>query len=503
MVNNLSEADNVKLAGYALLVQHFNLQVLPYWHKSQVGGSKHQQIIESDGRICETFPNKYWPGDIYLEHLEFALKYDGINLEILSEVFDKVNIEELTSWIISKRHGQYTRKIWYLYEWIKNKRLEIDDLASGNSIDLLDKEKYYTAESEISSRHRVRNNLPGNSKFCPVIRRTEMVHKFEVSDLSDKCRKLLAQYSSDFLKRALSYLYTKETKSSFAIERITPNASRTERFISLLQIAEKDDFVNKSSLIELQNRIVDPRYANNDYRNDQNYVGETIAWQRERIHFIAPKPEDIQDLMEGLILTHQRMNKSDVHPVIHAAVIAFGFVFMHPFGDGNGRIHRFLIHNILARSGFTPKGMIFPISAAMLNNIQAYDACLESFSKPLIALIDYALDENGKMKVNNQTSVHYRYPDMTAIAEALFGFIQATIEKEMVEELDFLKNYDVTKRAIQEIIDMPDNRIDLFIRLSLQSKGVISSKKLKSHFPELTETEVQKMQDAIQKSFRV
>ena len=30
---------------------------------------------------------------------------------------------------------------------------------------------------------------------------------------------------------------------------------------------------------------------------------------------------------------------------------------------------------------------------------------------------------------------------MTAIAEALFGFIQATIENELVEELNFLKNY--------------------------------------------------------------
>ncbi|MEN6385151.1 MAG: Fic family protein, partial [Phycisphaerales bacterium] len=291
-------------------------------------------------------------------------------------------------------------------------------------------------------------------------------------------------------------------KSSFAIENITPNAGRTERFVSLLQIAEKDDFVNKKALIELQNRIVDPRYANSDYRNDQNYVGETIGWQREKIHFISPKPEDIQDLMEGLILSHQRMNKSDVHPVVHAAVIAFGFVFMHPFGDGNGRIHRFLLHNILASRGFTPKGLIFPISAAMLNNMETYDACLESFSKPLISLIDYTLDEEGKMKVNNQTVIHYRFPDMTSIAEALFGFIKATIEKEMVEELNFLKDYDITKRAIQEIVDMPDNRIDLFIRLSLQSKGVISSKKLKSHFPELTETEVQKMQNAIQKSFR-
>jgi hypothetical protein len=196
------------------------------------------------------------------------------------------------------------------------------------------------------------------------------------------------------------------------------------------------------------------------------------------------------------------MDQSRVYPVVHAAAIAFGFVFMHPFGDGNGRIHRFLIHNVLARRGFTPQGLIFPISAAMLNNMAAYDAALESFSKPLIPLIDYTLDEDGRMTVHNQTAVHYRYPDMTTIAEALFGFIQITIEKELVEELNFLKNYDATKRAIQEIVDMPDNRIDLFIRFCLQNNGVVSPTKRKSHFAELTDEEVGKMQAAIQKAYR-
>jgi hypothetical protein len=311
----------------------------------------------------------------------------------------------------------------------------------------------------------------------------------------------LSGYPDKLLKRAVSYLYTKETKSSYAIEHITPSASRAERFTTLLNTAEKDDFVNKQALINLQNRIVDARYADDDYRDDQNYVGETVAWQQEKIHFISPRPQELSDLMEGLILSHERLDTSEVHPVIHAAVIAFGFVFMHPFGDGNGRIHRFLIHNILARHGFTPEGIIFPISAAMLNNMDAYDAALESYSNPLIPLIDYALDEEGRMEVRNQTAIHYRYPDMTVITEALFGFIQSTIEKELVDELNFLKNYDVTKTTIQEIVDMPDQRIDLFIRFCLQNHGILSQGKRNSHFSELTDDEVQQMQAAVQKAY--
>lgn len=501
MTKNSKRFDTVRSAGYSFLIQQFDLQILPHWRASEVGGSKHQKIVETDGCIREVFPNSYWPGNERLNHLEFALKYDGINLEILSEVFSKADIKELVSWIIAKPQGQYTRRIWYLYEWMTGKRLQIDNLTKGNYINLLNKDEYYTAQDMMVRRQRIRDNMLGNSNFCPLVRRTETMLKFESSDLSKRCRNILADYPAEFIKRAISYLYTKETKSSFAIEHITPNASRTERFASLLQVAEKDDFISKDSLVDLQCHIVDPRYANKDYRDNQNYVGETVAWRQEKIHYISPRPEDLKDLMDGLILSHQQMDQSQVHPVVHAAAIAFGFVFLHPFNDGNGRIHRFLIHNILARRDFTPEGLIFPISAAMLNNLDAYDAALESFSKPLMQLINYALDEDGQMTVNNQTALYYRYPDMTAIAEALFGFIQVTIEKELVEELDFLENYDVTKRAIQEIIDMPDQRIDLFIRFCLQNNGVISPKKRKSHFSELTDDEIEKMQTAIQKTY--
>jgi len=55
----------------------------------------------------------------------------------------------------------------------------------------------------------------------------------------------------------------------------------------------------------------------------------------------------------------------------------------------------------------SPHGLIFPISAAMLHNMATYDAALESFSKPLIPLIDYTLDEDGLMKVHHQIAIHY------------------------------------------------------------------------------------------------
>ena len=40
--------------------------------------------------------------------------------------------------------------------------------------------------------------------------------------------------------------------------------------------------------------------------------------------------------------------------------------------------------------------------------------------------------------------------NMTAQAEALYDFVRLTIEHELVEELDFLANYDKTKQAVQK-----------------------------------------------------
>ena len=312
---------------------------------------------------------------------------------------------------------------------------------------------------------------------------------------------MVAGYSPELLKRALGYFYTSETKSSFEIEHIKPTSTRTERFVALLQTAEQEDFCRKSQLIEVQNRVVDTRFRDSDYRSSQNYVGETVNWQKERIHFVCPKPEDLADLMDGLTAANERMNTGGVSAVIQAAAIAYGFVFLHPFEDGNGRIHRFLIHNILARRGFTPEGVMFPISASILKNPANYDASLEAFSRQLMPLVEYSLGEDGRMTVHNDTAIWYRYIDMTPQAEALFHFIEQTIDTELTSELAFLANYDNTKKAIQEIVDMPDRQIDLFIRFCLQNNGRLSVRKRASHFDFLLDEEVDQMGKAVQSAY--
>lgn len=500
MVN--SETNDSIPAGYDALVVRFNPQVIPNWHHSRIGKSNVRQTHNQDGQVFETYPSFLTPQDSLGGHLEFALKYDGTNLEILSAIFEKAPEDELLAYIRSKPTGKYARRLWYLFELLTGKRLPIEDLTTANYVDLLEADAYYTADPVQVRRQRVNNNLLGDARFSPTVRRTAKLAEFENKDLSGRCRQLLEGYPREILRRALSYLYTKETKSSFEMENVTLDASRTERFIALLATAEKKDFFAKPELIDLQNRIVDERFREPNYRQSQNYVGESLP-RREKVHFVSPKPADLAALMEGMFEAHRRMEAGKIQAVVHAATIAFGFVYMHPFEDGNGRIHRFLIHNILAKRAFTPPGAIFPVSAAMLQDKEAYDAALENFSVPLLPLVDYTLDYQGRMSVKNETARHYRFIDMTAQTEALFFFVERVIATDLVQELDFLRNYDTAKSALQAIVDMPDRLIDLFISLCVQNQGVLSAAKRKHHFAMLTDEEVAQMQQAIKASHLV
>ncbi|MDP8228395.1 MAG: Fic family protein [Candidatus Electryoneaceae bacterium] len=498
MIELSMDNTNLRPVGYAELVRRYRLEVIPNWHRSMIAFSGTHTINTTDGIVEEVYPVKYWPGEELGDHLEFALKYDGVNLEILVVLFEALDEKEMLQYVASKPTGKYARRIWYLFEFLTAKRLPLDNLSQGNYVDILDPDRYYTVDpAQKIQRQRVNDNLLGKPSFCATIRRTEKLEQFEHANFHERVQKIISAYSIQQLKRALSYLYTKETKSSFEIEKVKASSSRTERFITLLQLAETEDFCQKTRFIELQNRIVDPRFLDSDYRSNQNYVGETVALGKERIHYICPKPEDIVNLMDGLVDSHELLDNCNIPPVIHATVIAYGFVFLHPFEDGNGRIHRFLIHNSLARRGFINQGIMFPVSAAMLNNLSEYDQSLEAFSKHIMSIVDYTLNEDGSMVINNDTARWYRYIDMTPQAEALCWFIEKTIDTELVVELEFLAKYDEAKNALQEIIDMPDQKIDLFIRLCVQNRGKLSEKKRKNHFDLLTDDEIIQMESII------
>lgn len=489
--------------GYARVITEYALPVMPPHRLTYLASSGQKRERIEDGRMVIVLPpGGYIGGDALIDHLEFALKREGVNIEVLAAVFrrvDKAAFEpELTYAVRDHPTGRYTRVLWFFYEYLTRRRLDVPDASTGNYVPILDAEKYFATAGKRSRRHRVLNNLLGTSDFCPLVRKTDKLKKFVSMNLSDEAAHLVRQYDEDALKRAVSYLYTRETRSSFNIEGEHPSTSRTERFVALLRGLPKLPRLDKQQIINLQNQTVDPRFANSDYRHDQVYIGEQIEIARQRIHYIPPRPEDVPAMMDGLLAMLAGVRAPGVDPVVSAAVASFGFVFIHPFADGNGRLHRALIHYVLSVTGFSPEGVIFPVSAVMLERRREYDDCLESFSVPLMERVDYDESEDGVVTVKNDTAGFYRYFDATAMAEILYEWVEQTVRKEFRRELQFVVAFRETRQELERIVEMPDKQANLFIRLVMQNRGRLSDAKRKSLFSALTDGEIYRMEQAIQ-----
>jgi Fic family protein len=187
--------------------------------------------------------------------------------------------------------------------------------------------------------------------------------------------------------------------------------------------------------------------------------------------------------------------------VVAAAVLAFGFVYVHPLVDGNGRIHRYLIHHVLAQRGFNPAGVVFPVSAAILERTDEYRAVLEDYSRRLLPAIDWQPTADGNVKVLNDTADFYRFFDATPHAEFLYACVRKTIEEDLPRETEFLTQYDQFRARIEAIADMPDRTIDLLFRFLHQNGGRLSGRAREHEFAQMTEAEVSAAEAAWRDSF--
>lgn len=474
------------------MLERLGFTALPLAHASYIYAGAVVRSETDNCRLVRCFPRSYAPPETCTGQLEFALKYDGVNLEVLRGVFERMDARELIAYVQAAPTGKYARRLWFLYEWLTGRTLDLPAAPKVAYVDALGK-GYYGASSRPSPRHRVRDDLPGCRAYCPLVRRTPTLAAFATKQLSQRVAEIVAAHDATLLHRVAQFLYLKETKSSFEMEREHPDRQRALRFVELLRAAPSVSAVTKAQLVAWQRVILDPRYATEGYRSSQNYVGQTLASYREQVHFVSPKPGDLDELMAGWIACNERLAAAAMDPVVQAAVLGFGFVYLHPFDDGNGRLHRYLIHQVLSRSGFTPPQLVLPVSAVMLAQPAAYDACLEAFSQPLLALLDYTLDSRGAMTVHTDSAGFYRYWDATAAAEYLYATVERAIDIDLKKEIDFLQRFDRAWRLLREIVDMPDRRLELFLKVSLANGGRLAKGK-RGLFAELTDEEIAQME---------
>lgn len=504
MVNPLpGRPEDAVLMGYAQLIEHFGLECPPPRRMTALMsiGQKRTEVREGIEWVLLPRNANYRVPENPVEHLTVALKHEGVDLRVLSQLFAcegmKTQLEKL---VALNPRGLYTRRAWFLYEWMLDERLDLPDVEGVPYLALLDPNQYIVRKATRSRRHKVENNLPGVPGFCPLIRRTERLHEERVAELQREALDTVARADPATLRRATNFLLLNESKGSFGIEGETAPRNRLERWGKVIADA-REVGLSIASIERLHRSLFDPkeqRFVIYGLRAKGGFVGRHDFRDQTPVpDHISARHEDIADLLAAMFEAYDLQLKSGFNPALCAALLSFGFVFAHPFEDGNGRLHRFLIQKALADARFNPDGVVLPVSAAILEDLPGYRAALEDYSVATLPFIDWETTPDHNVQVVNDTAYLYRYFDATRQAEYLVDRLERTVRYSLPAELDYLQRFDEAKRRLAEQIDLPDRLASLFIQFCAQNAGRLSARKKEQFFPELSDDEVAQLEEAI------
>lgn len=491
--------EGARLAGYAALVQALRADVPLRSVACVSSASVREGRRATDGLVL--FDRRYRPEDSVGGHLVFALRHESPDLRALKRVFDALPDEEVASLVRTTPTGAWSRRAWFLFEWLTGRCLDLPDAVTGNYVDALDPAVCFLVSPINSPRHRVRDNLPGSPDFCAVIRRTPALEMFAARRLAEHAVGIVRGADRRVLTRAASFLLLSDSQASFRIEGETPPRNRVERWgQAVVQAGERP--LSVPELERLQSLLVEnARHIAIGLRTEGVFLGDRDAEGVPLPELIGARPSDLPSLMQGMVVANTRMASGGLDPVLQAAAVAYGFVTAHPFEDGNGRLHRFLVHHVLAERGFSPPGILFPVSTAILTEIEAYGRLLRERSAPLMNHIEWRSTGRGNVEVLNDTRDLYALFDATDFAEFLYGCVARTVEQDLPREIAEIEAYDRARRGITALFDMADQQVSLLIRFVRQNGGRLARGRRQKEFASLRDDELEAVERIIAEAY--
>ena len=488
-----------RLAGWAALTQTLGIKG-PVRRPARVS-VKHVSGSTREEGSWRIFDKRYWPGDNFTDHLVFALRHETLDLLLLKRIFDAVEPKVVEEFVRATPTGIPARRAWFLYELLTESTLDVADNRSGPAVDVLDGKAYLTGKPRLSRRHRVRDNLLGTGKFCPIIRRTKLLTDFAGRCLAEKAAETVGRTGGHLIARAASFMLLADSRASFEIEGERPPRNRLERWGQAVLQSGKNK-LTLDEIVRLQGVLIeDKRFVHVGLRPDGVFLGERDHNGDPLPEFIGARPSDLQDLMTAMLEANDRMSGDGIDPVVQAAATAFGFVYIHPFQDGNGRIHRCLVHHVLAERKFTPPGMVFPVSSVMFDRIDDYRKTLQAHSGPLMNFIEWRPTPERNVEVLNDTADLYRYFDATQAAEFLYSCVLRTVEHDLPREIEYLRCHDEALRRIMDTVEMPDRLAENLLLFIRQNKGRLPNRRRTGEFAKLTDAEVAMLEAIVRDAF--
>jgi len=417
-----------------------------------------------------------------LEHILFSLKYEGYNLFVLSAGLRNIPHNEMLEAYHISPNGTLTRKAAMLWEYANQQALNIQERTTSKYIDFFDPDKYITGVERKNSKWRVNFNGIGDLNWCPVIQRTNELDDWLKKDLLTQSANFAKEADERLLSRAMEWSFLSETKGSFAIENEKPSYNKMESFVTILKRIKDNVTIDEECLCSLQNEVVSmPLDKAVSYRHSQNWLQLGSGRGPSSITYAPPEPSLVDSLMKGIESVSNQT--SSINPICLASAISYGFVFVHPFMDGNGRLSRCLIHHGMNKAKEMPQNLILPISVAMKNNESDYLKSLKGFSIPARKLcnVTWIDQDDFRFDWESNADLFFRYPDLTEQTVFIMDMTQYTLTELLESEIQFLKMYDKVYAEVNEQYDVRNKVLASLVTIALKSNGSVSNKKRKKY----------------------
>lgn len=487
------------LLGFHRLAEMHGIQLVqPLFTRSRLGPVRQRET--ANGQETRIWTAQYQPVDNFRGHFEFGLKYERLSFEFFSRLFNRLDPEEVASWVRDEPTGSYARRAAFFYEWFTGRQLAVPDTAPNvGYVDAIDASLYLAARRpDRMRRWRVNNNLPGSREFCPMVFLGAPEQREWLYDLAAGVQSLDDTYGPELLLRSAAWLTFKESRASFAIEHEADKQDRVKRFAAAISTysGRMNDPMAPEQLLKLQQTVLGEAALRVGIRQSPVFVGER-SFINEIVHYVAPSEEWVDGMLDALRGFETRTQGTNA--VARAAAVSFAFVYLHPLADGNGRIHRFLINHLLAADKVVPANIIVPVSATIAGSAKGradYDQALEGFSRPFMQVYTDGyrfgtrrvcpdgVETNFEFLRSEDAQHAWRYLDLTEQVRYLSGVLRQTVEQEMAQEALTLRQYDDAREAIKNFVEMPDPDADRIIR-SLKESGWQVSNKLRKTLPQV------------------
>lgn len=471
------------LVGYAFLRDRWRLSAFPVTCPAKRASVTRITMRNNELLVPPSVAPGYGdPHDpvVGLDHLLFALKHEGVNLQVLSEMMSHITADSLSQAVYRKPNSAPLRIAAYLWEHFTGNQLDDAPEIVASTVPLFDPDRYIVSSaSQKDSRWRVAFNGLGTMDYCVTVERTKDIQRLLDEDILMQTRIFFKNTDQRIMDRAIAWAYLSETESSFAIERETVPYNKAEAFVMLLRKAFDAHPCNEDYLVHLQNAVItNPLDRAVAFRHTQNWLQNGLRGA-SGISYLPPPPEMLQQIMPHIIRMANTLH-TQVNPLVAASVVSFAFVFAHPFMDGNGRLSRFLFHRTLAQSGKLEADTVLPVSMAMKRHEREYLKALQSFSVPSRGMwnvrwldgdqFDFRLSGNGTI---------YRYWDATPVVAFGLDMAKEALRHDLQSEVKLLSIYDAMIHRMEREYDIRNSDLSILALSCIQNGGIVSNNRRK------------------------